>query len=70
MTEEKRGGLLKRYKRWRLRRKIRTAVRLMISIDHAMIRLGWPHYQRKQVWKEFIKSRHGRESVIDVLKEV
>ena len=54
-------------KRWVLRRKIKQAVKLLAKIDMMMIALKMPRRQKKQMWRDFVKSEKQRMNVIEIL---
>ena len=58
---------MKFIKNWLLRRKIRQAVNLLAKIDRMMRELGMPRWQRKQMWRDFIKSESQRMNIISIL---
>lgn len=58
---------MKIIKNWLLRRKIRQAVNLLAKIDRMMQALGMPRWQRKQMWRDFIKSESQRMNIISIL---
>lgn len=58
---------MKFIRNWLLRRKIRQAVNLLAKIDRTMKVLGMPRWQRKQMWRDFIKSESQRMNIISIL---
>jgi len=54
-------------KNWRLRRRIKQAVKLLAKIDATMRALGMPRWKRKQMWRDFIKSESQRMNIINIL---
>lgn len=55
------------FKKWRLRRRVKQAVNLLAKIDRMMKALGMPRWQRKQMWRDFIKSESQRMNIISIL---
>ena len=60
-------------KRWWQRRlfkrRVRQAIRFLARIDASMTAAGFTRSERKQVWRDFIKSKAGRSRVIDFMAE-
>jgi len=61
--------MIKKYKRWRTKRQMRSADILLWKIDNFMKEQKWPAYKRKQFWHSFIKSPRLRAEIFrDILK--
>jgi hypothetical protein len=56
-------SLRKSYKRWRLKRDVATAKRIIKKIDRQLH--AFPRWQRKQFWRDFQRSEEFRETMID-----
>lgn len=53
--------------KWLLRRRINHTIRLLKKVDTTMKALKMPKWQRKQMWRDFIKSEQNRMGMIDLL---
>jgi len=60
--------------KWRIKRaktaekrRIKTAVEALRRMEQTMAALGITRHQRKQMYRDFIKSEEGRENVIEIL---
>ena len=58
---------MKFIRNWLLGRRIKQAVKLLAKIDGTMKALGMPRWQRKQMWRDFIKSESQRMNIISIL---
>lgn len=61
---------MKRFKQWRLKRRVLSTASLLVKVDSDMKKLGMPRYKRKQIWGDFVKSPERRLDIIQVLKGV
>jgi len=63
--------MIKKFKKWRTGRQMRTALILLWKIDKFMKDRNWPSYKRKRFWHEFIKSPKAREEIFgEILKQL
>ena len=60
--------LFKKFKDWKLRRSINSAVTILQSIDKLMIEKQYTRSERKQFWQQFIKFDSAREELLKRLK--
>jgi hypothetical protein len=60
---------MKVFREWLLRRRIKRAQSLILKVEDALCAMKAPRWKRKQVWRDFIKVRSGRESVLNILNE-
>jgi len=60
-------NLLKSYRTWRLKKRIRQAQWLLWRIDKIMKAMNMPRYKRKQMWRDFVKSENQRKNMISIL---
>ena len=58
---------MKVFKKWVLNWRIRQTLRLLERIDKAMVDLKMPRWKRRQIWRDFIKSRKKRLQVTHFL---
>jgi len=59
--------IMKHFRKWLFKRRIRQAVRLLSRIDASMKAAKFTRTERKQVWRDFIKSEAGRGRIIDFM---
>jgi homoaconitase/3-isopropylmalate dehydratase large subunit len=57
------------WKRWIFKRRVRSAIRLLARIDHSMSAAGFNRAERRQVWRDFIKTKDGLQRVVDFMAE-
>ena len=57
------------WQRWLFKLRIRQAIRFLARIDASMTAAGFTRSERKQVLRDFIKSKAGRSRVIDFMAE-
>lgn len=60
--------MLKAYHRWLMKRRIRKARRLLAAIDRGVKRVGMPRATRKQMWRDFVKSKSGHDAILDLIE--
>ena len=60
--------MIKAYRRWLLRRRIRRAKKLFVLIDHGIKRIGMPRYKRKQLWRDFSKMKADHAEIFDLIQ--
>jgi len=60
---------MKFLKNWLLKRRIKQTLKMLEKIDRAMISLKLPRWKRRQIWRDFIKSRKRRLQMTDYLKD-
>lgn len=60
--------LFKKFKDWKLRRSINSAVTILQSIDKLMSDKQYTRSERKQFWQQFIKFDSAREELFKRLK--
>jgi hypothetical protein len=60
--------LLKKFKDWKLKRAINSAVTILQSIDKLMVDKQYTRSERKQFWQQFIKFDSAREELFKRLK--
>lgn len=56
------------YHRWLLKRRIRKARRLLSLIDAGVKRVGMPRATRKQMWRDFVKSKDNHGIILDLIE--
>jgi len=61
--------LLKKFKDWKLKRAINSAVTILQAIDKLMIEKQYTRSERKLFWQQFIKFDSVREELFKRLKE-
>lgn len=61
---------MKRYKRWRLRRRINIAAAVLVKLNQSMIDMDVPRHVRKRIWSDFVKSPERRMDIINALEGV
>jgi hypothetical protein len=47
----------------RLKVQMKKAAVMLMNIDRSMDRLRWPHWKRKQFWRDFVKSPKFRDGL-------
>ena len=61
--------LFKKFKDWKLKRAINSAVTILQAIDKLMIEKQYTRSERKLFWQQFIKFDSVREELFKRLKE-
>ena len=61
--------LLKKFKDWKLKRAINSAVTILQAIDKLMVEKQYTRSERKLFWQQFIKFDSVREELFKRLKE-
>jgi len=59
--------MMRAFTRWRLTREIKIAIRAIRRMEKTMAALGIPRHQRKQMFRDFIKSEASRKGLVDIL---
>jgi len=57
----------KRYLDWLMKRRIKQTIKILRRVDKLMVAMNMPHWKRKQIWRDFIKSQTGRNVIINFL---
>jgi len=60
--------MIRAYRRWLLKRRIRKAQRLLILVDAGIKKIGMPRYKRKQLWRDFAKMKADHAEVFDLIQ--
>ena len=53
--------IITRHRQKKLNSQMKKAAALLYGIDRSMDRLRWPHWKRKQFWRDFVKSPKFRD---------
>jgi len=48
--------ITRKYREWKHRRLIRSVNRYIKNVNNNMIKMNWSRQQRRQFWREFVKS--------------
>jgi hypothetical protein len=56
--------------RWRMGRRMTKLKATIRGIDRSMKREGWPHWKRKQLWRDFIRSAEVRAAFVESISEI
>jgi len=60
---------MKLFHKWLLRRRIKKAQSLILKIEDTLCAMNAPRWKRKQIWRDFIKTNSGRETILTILNE-
>lgn len=60
--------MIKAYRRWLLKRRIRRAQRLLVLIDRGIKKIGMPRYKRKQLWRDFSNMKADHAEIFDLIQ--
>ena len=60
--------MIKAYRRWLLKRRIRRAQRLLVLVDRVIKHIGMERHARKRLWQDFAKMRDYHHEIFDLVK--
>jgi hypothetical protein len=60
--------MIRAYRRWLLKRRIRKAQRLLILVDRGIKKIGMPRYKRKQLWRDFAAMKADHAEIFDLIQ--